>query len=76
MQALSCIISTMHGLGIIVVMGLMCLCRVCVELLLIFYLFYQLLAGWPSSKLFRQIFPVGVECHLFTLYSGRFAWML
>ena len=32
-----------------------------------FLFFYQLMEGWPSSKFFHQTFPVGVECHLFTL---------
>ena len=39
MQALSCIISTTHGLGTTVGKGLMCLCQICVEILLIFYYF-------------------------------------
>ena len=41
-----------------------------------FLFFYQLLAGWPSSKFFHRMFPVGVECHLFTFYSGNFALMV
>ena len=58
MQAPSCIISTIHGLGTAVGKGLMYLCQICAELLLIFYFCYQLLASWPSSKFFTSNFPV------------------
>ena len=50
MQGLSCITSTTHGLGIIVVKGLMCLCQICAALLLIFYFFTNYWqVGSPAS---------------------------
>ena len=76
MQALSCIISTTHGLGTTVRERMMCSCQICAELSLIFFFFYHLLAGWPSTYFLHRIFPVGMECHLFTLYSGKFELML
>ena len=76
MQALSCIISTTRELGTTVGKGLMCLCQICAELLLIFYFFTNYWQIVPPASLFHRIFPVGVECHLFTLYSGNFALTL
>ena len=57
MQALSCIISTIHGFGTTVGKGLMCLCQICAELLLIFYLFTNYWQAGLPAIFFIEISP-------------------
>ena len=54
----------------------MCLCQICAELLLGFHFVTNFWQVGPPASSFNQIFPVGVDCHLFTFYSANFALML
>ena len=58
MQASSCIIPTTHGLGTTVGKGLMCLCQICAELLLIFYFFTNYWQVGPPASFFIEFSPV------------------
>ena len=57
MVAVSCIMSTIHGLGIFVVKGLMCVCQMCAELLLIFYFFLPSIGRWALHQVFSAHLP-------------------
>ena len=58
MQARSCIMSTTHGLGINVVMRLMCLCEICAELLLSFYFLPTVGRLALQQVFFSKCFPL------------------
>ena len=58
MQALSCIISMTHGLGTTVGKGLMCLCQIWAEVLLIFYFFTNYCQVGPPASFFIEFSPL------------------
>ena len=58
MQALSCIISTTHGLGTTVGKGFMCLCQICAELSLIFFFLTNYWQVGPAASFFIDFSPL------------------
>ena len=58
MQALSCIISTTHGLGTTVGKGSIFLWQICAELLLIFFFFTNCWQVGPPASLFIEFSPL------------------
>ena len=72
MQALPCIISTTNGLRTTFGKGLMCLCQICAELLLIFYFFTNYWQVGPPASFFMQFSPYewnAISSHFFQAIS-------
>ena len=58
MQAVSCIMSTTHGLGTTVGKGLTCLCQICAQFLLTFYFFTNYWQAGPPANFFIKFSPL------------------